>query len=596
MIVRTPAAMRKGFALLALLLLAANGMPAQAQRNDNGGNGAFATQVRSAKRPHLTVVVSIDQFRADYLRRLTDLFLPAESGGKVGGFRYLMTAGSYFVDARYGHYPLFTGPGHAVILTGAYPYKTGIISNDWWDKATQSPVYCVDDPRQKVVGAVTGSKATPMGPKNLRSTTVGDELKLATNGAARVITISLKDRAAILLGGHTQDMSLWFDDSTGRWISSTAYCKDGRLPAWVEEANAEALPDKALGETWTPSVSSEALSRAILPNLPPERNPYGLGLRFPHTIGKERNPTNYKAFTRTPFANAYVFETAKRAVKAEKLGQRGDTPDLLALNLATNDYIGHAFGPYSPEALDTTVQTDRQLSDFLNFLQATIPGGLREVVFVVTADHGVVPIPEDLRAVGIDAGRVPETSPDDAVQKALTAAFGEAAWVGKDANGKTVGGYVEPYLYLNEAAIAQALANGKATSRAQIEEAAARALAALPGIYACYTRTQIMEGRLPANDIARHIYNGFYPKLSGDVVAVNEQLYIVNESGPYTTTHGTPYAYDTHVPILIAGPGIRPGVWPDPVSPADIAPTLCALLGVELPSGCDGVILKPALR
>lgn len=585
------------FACTALSLLFP--LHTSAQGNTQEGNGAFATRVREHRPPHLTVVISIDQFRADYLRRLNDLFLPPSSGGKVGGFRYLMTAGSYFIDAHYGHFPTYTGPGHSIILTGSYPYKNGIISNDWWNPATLTPIYCVDDPRWKVVGAAEGSKAKPMGPLNLRSTTVGDELKLASGGASKVITISLKDRAAILLGGHAQDMSLWFDDAGGRWISSTAFCKDGKLPAWADAINSEAIPDKTLGTTWTPSLPADVVSkRSTVPNLPPTREPYGMGLRFPHTIGKDKIAKNYRAFTLTPAANAYVFTTAKRAVTAEKLGQRGDTPDLLALNLATNDYVGHAFGPYSPEALEITVQTDHLLSDFLNFLQTTVPGGLREVVFVITADHGVVPIPEEAAALDINAGRVLESQIDEAAQKALSEAFGGGDWVGKDASGKTVGGYFEPYIYLNPAAITQALSSGKATSRAQIEETAARAVAALPGLYACYTRSQLLGGQVPATDIVKHLVNGFHPKLSGDIVVVPEPNYLTDNGspGPYATSHGLPYAYDTHVPILIAGPGIRPGVWADPVSPADIAPTLCALLGIELPSGCDGVILRSALK
>ncbi len=586
-------------ALLGAALLSLIPGATLAQQGTNDGNGEFAARVRSFKRPRLTVVISIDQFRADYLRRLTDLYLPArQTNGKVGGFRYLMTQGSYFVDARYNHTPTFTAPGHAVILTGGSPYKTGIISNDWFDRAAHAGVYCVDDPRQKVVGAAPGSTAKPMGPLNFHSTTVGDELKLATGGAARVVTISLKDRAAILLGGHAQDTSLWYDDMGGRWISSTAYCKDGKLPEWAEAVNKEAIPDQALGTTWTASVTPEALARSIPPNLLPRNEPYGMGRAFPHAIGKDKIKQNYRAFTLTPAANAFVFATAKRAIAAERLGQRGDTPDLLAINLATNDYIGHAFGPYSPEALDISVQTDHQIAGLLDFLQNTVPGGLKEVVFVVTADHGVVPIVENLQDRDIASGRVLEADVASATQKALATAFGEAEWIGAGADGKPVGGYVEPYLYLNDTAIRQAIATGKAVSRAQIEEAASRAVTALPGVYACYTRSQIMEGRYPQNEITRRVVNGFYPKVSGDVVVVTEPQYFTDPGtpGPYVTTHGSPYAYDTHVPILIAGPGIRAGVWTDPVSPADIAPTLCALLGVELPSACDGIILKAAIK
>jgi predicted AlkP superfamily pyrophosphatase or phosphodiesterase len=324
-----------------------------------------------------------------------------------------------------------------------------------------------------------------------------------------------------------------------------------------------------------------------------------MGMAFPHVIGKEKNRTNYRAFTLTPAGNAYVFETAKAAVLGEKMGMREGITDLLAINLSTNDYVGHAFGPYSPEATEVTVQTDRQLADFFQFLQKTVPGGLKEVLCVVTADHGVVPIVEELHEQGMNAARVLEKSVEEAAQKALTTAFGPGNWVGKpEGDAKQAGAYVEPYLYLGEAAVAGALQSGKARTRAEIEQVAAQAVAELPGIYACYTRTQIMLGQLPQNEITRRVLNGFYPKVSGDVVVVSEQMHYTDPGtpGPYATSHGTPYAYDTHVPILMVGPGIRPGVWTERVSPADIAPTLCALLGVELPSGCDGEILHSALR
>ena len=562
---------------------------------------AFATMVREGKHPHLTVVISIDQFRSDYLRRLNDLLLPAKSGGKVGGFRYLMTAGSYFTEARFTHIPTYTGPGHSVILSGGLPYKTGIISNDWWDRATRSEVYCVDDARQTVVGAEEGSVAKPMGPLNLKATTVGDELKLATNGASKVVTIALKDRAAILLGGHAQDVSLWYDPANGNWISSTAYCKNGKLPEWAQKLNSEKTPDKTAGTTWnlSESLTPEKLSRALPANLPATANPSGIGRVFPHKIpaitDTAKRSSFYRAFVMTPDANAYVFETAKRAVNAEKLGSRGEIPDLLALNLSTNDYVGHAFGPYSPEALDLTLRTDNQLSDFLNFLQKAVPGGLNEVVFVVTADHGVAPIPENLTDKNISAGRVNEALIESKVQDTLSKEFGVGIWTGKDRFGKQLGQFNDPYLYLNDELVKQTVASGKAT-RAQIETAAARAISEIPGIYSAYSRTQVLEGRLPQTDISSHIYKGFHPKLSGDVVVVTEPNFFIEGPGGTGTTHGSPYNYDTHVPILIAGPGIRPGVWADPVSPADIASTLCLLLGIEAPSANDGTPLKSALQ
>ena len=545
------------------------------------------------KRPALTVVISIDQFRADYLPRFADLFLPArQTDGKIGGFRYLMSAGSWFVNARYPYFPTFTCVGHAAMMSGAEPYVSGIVSNRWWDRETRADVYCVDDDRYRVVGAVSGSRAKPMGPRHLRSTTVGDELKLATNGAAKVVTLALKDRAAILMGGHAQDVSIWFDEVGGRWISSTAFARDGKLPAWVEALNAEAIPDRTLDTSWTASVSDAGLARAIPPPLKEEQT-HGFGTRFPHRVGGEKTASNYFLFSLTPSANAFVFETARRAVVAEKLGQRR-APDLLAVNLSTNDYVGHVFGPYSPEVVDLTVQTDRELAGFLGFLEQAIPGGLAEVVIVLTSDHGVAPIPEDLQARDISGGRVAVNEILGAAEQALSAVFGGGPWVGSAADGRPVGAFVDPNLYLSQAAIDQALGSGRAVSREQIESVAARAVAALPGVYAAYTRSQLEQGALPDTEAAHRVARGFHPRVGGDVVVVAAPGFYPGIGGA-NTSHGSPWAYDVSVPILMAGPGIRSGIWFDPVSPTSIAPTLSLLLGISAPSGSDGTILEQAL-
>ncbi len=581
-----------GTAVLCALQIGSTPLGTSAQGRDE-----FASRVLTARKPRLTLVISIDQFRADYLRRLDDLFLPAQTKEGVGGFHYLLEKGSSFLNAQYRHIPTATGPGHAILLTGGVPATDGIVSNNWWNPATHLTVYCVDDNTVKVAGAVEGSKATPMGPKNLRSTTVGDELKLATNGAAKVVTLSLKDRAAILLGGHTQDVSLWFDDNTGRWISSTAYAKSGSLPAWAEAVNTRAMPASFLGKTWSPSLSPEALKRAIVPKIKPENNPYQLGLTFPHTVGSEKNRNNFKAFTLTPWANRFVFETAKQAVSAEKLGA-GSAPDLLAINLATNDYIGHAYGPLSPEAAEITVETDKELAGFFNFLNKTIPGGLKEVLIVVTADHGVLPIVEDLQERNIAAGHIPFDTIEGAARTALTAKYGDYGWLSKDAKGKKNGLYEEPYLYLNPEAVAQALKANPSLQRAEIEETAALAVGAVPGIYACYTKSQVSRGALPPGFLGEKVANSFYPKVSGDILVVAEEGFYGDPGtpGPYSAEHGSPWAYDSHVPILISGPGIRHGVWTEAVCPTDIAPTLSVLLGIEFPSGCVGKVLTSALK
>lgn len=582
--------------------------PAGAQNESTGPTrDAVARLFRGeARRPRLTVVISIDQCRADLLTRLADLFLPAEVGGRLGGFRYLMTRGACFTDAQYEHLPLFTGPGHAVIMTGGYPYKTGIISNDWWDTKDRRSVYCVDDPRWKVVGAADGSKARPMGPALLKSSTVGDELKLATAGHAKVVTLGIKDRAAILLGGHAQDASIWFDTTGGRWISSTAFCRDGALPAWVEEVNKQHIPDRMLGADWTPRLAQNVLqSRSFPPGYIGQDIPAGFGASFPHKVGAEPTPSHYKAFIHTPAANAYVFATAEAAVKGEGLGQ-DDIPDILAINLATNDYVGHAFGPYAPEVLDLTVQTDAQLSEFLNNLAAAVPGGMDSIVVVLTADHGVSPVPESAAAAPFDlaAGRFSVPDILSAISSGLTARFGEPAggtWYSQSAGFPEISGaFLDGFIYLNPDAVRQAVAAGPARTSRDVEDAACDAVnsAALPGVYRCYGKMQILEGRIAANDIAAHLARAVYPSISSDLIVLPEQMYLQSPMpDDHATSHGTPYAYDAHVPLLLCAPGlVRPGIYTDPVSPADIAPTLSLLLGIELPSGCDGRPLSAALR
>ncbi len=543
---------------------------------------------QAAKRPRLTVVIVVDQLRADYLDRFNDLFLPAgKSGRDAGGFRFLRERGAQFPSARYKHFPLFTAPGHAVVSTGGYPYKTGIVGNEWFDKVSGQPMYSVADNSAKVVSDDADSaRETPMSPRNLRSSTLGDELKMATGGGAKVVSLALKDRPAILLGGRLSDATIWFDDSTGRWISSDFYCKSGRLPAWVETLNKRELPASKFGQIWDRSFPQSALNRAWKPDAaPPLHTVYGLGAQFPHPVNGGESAlgkTYYKAWTLTPWANQFVFDTAEQAVNSEELG-RDEIPDLLAFNLSTNDYVGHVFGPDSPEVMDVSVQTDRQLSQFFRFLDRAVPGGLNNVTIALTADHGVSPLPEDLEAAGFRAGRIEATDIISVAQNALSARFGAGNWVAD---------YAEPTLYLNDEAIEKA---GIELEAAQ--NVAARAIAKLEGVYSTYTRTQIERGLLPSNDIGARLAKGFHPRVSGDIMVITESNYFV-EAAPFknNTTHGTVYSYDTQVPMLFAGAGIRAGTYREDVGPADIAPTLAQILGISRPSACDGTPLVSALR
>jgi predicted AlkP superfamily pyrophosphatase or phosphodiesterase len=548
-----------------------------------------APAIPSGERPRLVVLISIDQFRGDYLTRFADLYLPPETGGKVGGFRWLMERGAYFTDAHHDHFPLYTAPGHSVLLTGAPPYESGIVGNAWYDRALGRRRYCVEDPASPLVGTTAGSAGAPapatarpgISPVTLRVDTVGDELKMATGGHAKVWGLAFKDRAAVLMAGHLADGALWFDDESGAWISSRFYRPDGTLPAWVVSYNAHHHAAAWFGKEWRLSVPASALARLWTPTGRYAGPPPSLGSTFPHPVtGGASQPGKdyYAAFTNTPFGNDFVLATARELIERERLG-RGAVPDILAINLSSNDYIGHAFGPDSPEVLDAAVRTDRQLADLFDFLAHTVPGGLGRVLVAVTADHGVAPLPGAARDAHLPGGVFDDTELAAAAERALDAAYGTGPWV------KAL---VESYLYLDLAAL-----DAHKIPHAAAEETAAAALAAQPGIYAAYPRSRVLEGRLPHTEVAARIERSFHPKNAGDVVLVPDPFWMPGKL--LGTTHGSPYNYDTYVPLLLAGPGIRPGRSTARVSTLDLAPTLANLLGILAPAGSEGHIL-PAVE
>jgi len=386
----------------------------------------------------------------------------------------------------------------------------------------------------------------------------------------------------VLMAGRLADGALWFDDESGAWISSRFYRPDGTLPPWVAAWNAQRHADAWFGKEWTLSVPAAALARVWTPGSRWATNPSALGAGFPHRMdggGARPGKDFYNAFATTPFGNDFTLEMARELVRSENLGQ-GEVPDLLAINLSSNDYVGHAYGPDSPEVLDAAVRTDRQLAGFFDFLDQAVPGGLGGVLLVVTADHGVAPVPGAAREAKLPAGAFDEQAVAAAAERALQAAYGPGKWVTA---------LVEANLYLDLAAL-----DAHQVQHAAAEDLAAAAVGRLPGIYAAYGRTRILEGRLPRTDVGDRIERSFHPKVSGDVVLVSEPFWVPGTlSG---TTHGSPYAYDTQVPLLFAGPGIRPGRHAARVSTLDLAPTLADLLGLLPPAGSEGRVLAEAER
>jgi len=533
--------------------------------------GAFAQTSRIGNNPpKLVVVISVDQFRADYVERFAPYYLPKRSKAGLGGIRFLTETGSHYLDAHHNHLPTATGPGHATLLTGSEPAINGIVGNEWFDRESGKAMYCVDDATVKTVGGSGG----PMSPRNLKVTTLGDELKMATNGRAKVVGISFKDRAAILMAGHAADNVIWFDTKGGNWQTSSFYQPSGNLPQWVADFNAEQRPQKALSQTWEPLLAADAY--AITRRAPFEK-PSPNAKPFSHPLG----PSGFGTFTTSAPGQDFLFQTVERAIDAEKLGQH-DVPDLLVFNLATNDYVGHRYGPNSPEAMDITVATDRLLSRFFNKLDKTIPGGIDNVAIVLTADHGVVPIPEEAREVyRTGAIRLLEKSVTSAVTAALNGKYGEAKWLLGD-------GLYEEYLYLDRTLIAS-----KGLDLRTVQRVAAKAAAAVTGVYDAYSCEDVSHGEIPELPFKSMIANSLHPRYSGDVILLNDPgVYVGGGTG---TGHGAIWAYDSHVPILMRARGVRPGAYRDRVYTADIASALAHLLGVEYPTGNVGRPL-PGLR
>lgn len=537
------------------------------------GVSAAQTSRIGVKPPKLVVVISVDQFRDDYISRYYNYFLPAKSGGKIGGFRFLTDTGAWYKDGHHNHVPTATGPGHATLLSGSEPAIDGIIGNDWFDRTTNKSVYCVEDKGVETVGGTS----SPMSPKNLKVTTLGDELKMATNGRARVVSLALKDRAAILMSGHASDSVVWFDNNTGNWVTSTWYAPTKQLPGWVQKINSDRLVDKAFGTKWEPSLPADAYS---VTRRAPAEKPATNGKLFSWPLGSGAKPDKayWGAMWTSTWGNEFTIQSAIRAAEAEQLGKH-DVPDLLTISLSSNDYVGHRFGPNSPEAMDATVATDKSLSELFTALDKQV--GIDNVVVVLSADHGILPVPEEATNSykSPDVRIQPTFTP--AIKKALVEKYGDGDWI-------LGSGIYEQNYYLNRDVV-----KAKNLNIEEVERVAAEAAMSTPGVFAAFTRTQLLKGDLPKWDWVQRAMNGFSPTLGGDLMIFEAPGVLFG--GSSGTSHGSAWEYDSHVPIIVRGGTVKKGIYNRRVATADIAPTLSLLLGIEYPSGNQGKPLVEAL-
>jgi predicted AlkP superfamily pyrophosphatase or phosphodiesterase len=531
----------------------------------------FPANAAPPAQPKLVVVLVIDGLPSEQVQRYRDQFGP-------GGLKRLLEQGASFSDAHQAHGITVTAVGHAAILTGAYPYQHGIIGNNWIDPKTHTSVYCTEDRAYTYLGEET-KPDDGTAPTNLRVSTLGDELRYATGNRAKVITVSGKDRSAILLAGKTGTPYIFMDKS-GNFASSTFYMQ--AYPQWVQRYRENKPQDRFYGKSWVPLLADAAYAGDAPDALYPDKAGMRNGFPFTYTSASGKPDASYYARLRTgPFVDEMTLDFARAAIEGEELGRNpAGVTDLLGVSLSSHDYVNHAYGPESKMSHDHLQRVDRLLAGFFGYLDERV--GADNYVVVFTADHGFPNTPEFSNLQHLDAGRIDSKKLIAALNKQLADKFSAE---------KLVVASSMPNIQLDYAQIAQ-----RGLKREDVEATAARFLLDQPGIAQAYTRTQFENGSLPATRQGKLMQRAWHRQLSGDLVVVTKP-YAYFSSGSSGTSHGSPYAYDTNVPLIFMGPSwIKPGYYGQYAEVVDIAPTLAHLLHVRPPTAAEGRVLTEVLR
>jgi len=587
--------------LLVLFLFPAQLLPArQSAAQPSSRRAGVRTQNRSPQskaarpaRPRLVLLIVVDQFRYDYLTRFGDLF-----GSR--GIGRLMREGASWTEANFDQVPTFTAPGHAAFMTGSWPLQNGIIANEWYERETGKKVTSVTDDGTSKLPGKPGEKG--YSPRRLLCSTVGDELRLADADRSKVIGISAKGRAAILPAGRHATAAYWYSTDIGGLVSSTYYFNE--LPDWVVRFNNRRMVDGWFGARWDRLLpEAEYLKRAGQDDVPWENQDKSSKdtNAFPHVVtGGAAKPGKafYRALDYTPFSNELLLAFAQEAITNEKLGDDDDT-DVLSVSFSANDYVGHRFGPYSQEVMDMSLRVDRQVGTLLDFVDARV--GLQNAVVIFTADHGVAPVGEQAALMNLPGRRSPEAQLRKLVEDGLKARYARKDRPATDYiqtfTNKNEPGVINSNVYLNRMALKR-----DGIDLDDCERVVGELSMQMPGAARYFTRAQLENNRISSSDpIARRVLHGFYPQRSGDVIVVFEPYNILFDSPDdptdigSTTTHGSPYSYDTHVPLIIMGRDFAKGSYTQAATPADIAQTLANLLRVQSPSCSVGRVLSEAL-
>ena len=524
---------------------------------------AAFTQAPIAK-PKLVVGIVVDQMRWDYLYRFNALY-------GNNGFKRLLKEGFTAENTMIPYVPTYTAVGHTCVYTGSVPALSGIVGNNWFDKTTGRGVYCTDDSTVSTVGS--SSRAGKMSPENLWVTTVTDELRLSNNFKSKVIGIALKDRGAILPAGHSANAAYWYDG--GKWITSTHYMN--ALPAWVNQFNSKDLAAKYMSQDWNTLLPISKYDLSTADDKPYENRIRGEAtVTFPHRLSQIPDSIKYESFRTTAFANSFSFDFAKAAIENEALGKNTVT-DFLALSISSTDYVGHAFGPNSVEIEDTYLRLDRDIADFLLYLDTKLGKGTYTVF--LSADHAVAHIPAFLAEHNIPGGNFEDGDIRREINQQIAANFGV---------NNAVLNLQNYQLYLNAAEIEK---QGKDMSL--IKAAIIKALQAKPYITSAFETDKLFLTNLPEPQKTM-LANGYNYKRSGDIQFLVKPGYF--DGGIKGTTHGLWNPYDAHIPCVFFGWGVKPGKTNRETYMTDIAPTVAALLQIQMPNGSVGKVITELIK
>ncbi|MBK9485624.1 MAG: alkaline phosphatase family protein [Chitinophagaceae bacterium] len=528
--------------------------------------GVFAqtAQQGSKGKPKLVVGLVVDQMRWDYLYRFNALY-------GEGGFKRMLKEGFSSENNFIPYVPTYTAVGHTCIYTGSVPALTGIVGNNWFDKTTGKGVYCTDDSTVSTVG--NSGRAGKMSPANLWVTTITDELRLSNNFKSKVIGIALKDRGAILPAGHSANAAYWYD--AGKWITSTHYMN--AMPAWVDQFNAKDLPGKYMSKDWTTLLPMDKYDLSTEDDKSYESNIKGeKTVTFPHKLSAISDSFKYESFRTTPFANTFTFDFAKAAIENESLGKNTVT-DFLAVSISSTDYIGHNFGPNSVEVEDMYLRLDKDIAEFLLYLDTKLGKG--NYTIFLSADHAVAHIPAFLAEHKIPGGNFEDGDLRIELNKMIETDFGVTRAVQSLQN-------YQVYLNINEL-------EKQGKDVASVKKAVIKALQAKPFIITAFETDKLALTTLPEPQKTM-LANGYNTKRSGDIQFTLKPGYF--DGGKKGTTHGLWNPYDAHIPCVFFGWGVKPGKTNRETYMTDIAPTIAALLQIQMPNGSVGKVITELVK